>query len=122
MNKTDQVEPAQESNEGPVTSRYSALRVWPAVLLVSGMLAARWAPGFIEDGPAWIWMVSAFGPLLCGLFIMLWWVMGSRANWLERVVGIIGLIGAATVAIMGLHKTMLGPGAMIVTIPLGTAA
>src|SRR6266436_8186827 len=67
-----------------------SLRVWPAVLLAGLMLAARFGPALFEGGASSYWMVAVFGPLLCCLLILIWWVTASRATWKERLSGLVG--------------------------------
>src|SRR5580704_15432875 len=56
---------------------FRALRIWPAVLLVGLMLAARFGPALLEGGASAYWMIAVFGPLLCCLLILIWWVAVS---------------------------------------------
>src|SRR5205085_11207812 len=67
-------------------------RVWIPLLLLPLMPIARLIPGMIEDAPANIWMVSAFGPVLVSLAIVLWFCAVSRARWWERLVGVICIV------------------------------
>ena len=93
---SQQTAPATESP--PTTSdpsTYKPIRVWPPTLLMGGMVLARWLPSLIEDGPAMLWMSAAFGPVLCGLLIIVWWIVASRATVRERMVGALGMIVAA---------------------------
>ena len=64
-------------------------------------------------------MLSVFGPLVCGGLILVWWVLASRATWKEKLSGLIIalLAGGATLAL--LDPTMQGPGAMLITGPMG---
>src|SRR5436190_10634189 len=63
--------PSSETNAGNVTLRDSGgkpfrpLRIWPPVLLVALMLAARFGPALAEGGAGRYWMMAVFGPLLC---------------------------------------------------------
>ena len=99
-----------------------SLRVWPAAMLLAAMVIARLLPVLVENGPANLWMSAAFGPVACGLLVVLWWLFLSRASWLERLVGIVGIVGTAAATLATVHKSMLGPGVTVLTIPMGTAA
>lgn len=98
-----------------------SLRVWPAVILLGVMALLRSLPALIENGPAGLWMSAAFGPLLAGFCVLLWWLMLSRASWKERVVGFLGVVAFAAITIALIDPTMRGPAVMVLTIPLGTA-
>ncbi len=101
--------------------KFKQLRVWPAIFLVVSMIVFRFIPTLVSDGPASIWMTAAFGPALCGLAILVWWLAYSRARWTERLAGVFGLIVLFVITMMLLDKSMLGPGAMILTFPIGLA-
>ena len=109
-----------QSDTGETSNSLRPLRVWPALLFIVGIAVARWLPSLWLDGPANLWMSSAFGPILFSLCILLWWVVASRASVLERFVGLIGCVGsAAAICTFGLDKSMMGPAIMILTIPMG---
>lgn len=93
-------------------------RVWIPLLLLPWMVVSRFVPDMIEDPPANIWMVSAFGPVLVSLAILLWFGLVSRARWWERLLGVIFivLILAATIGLSDV--SFLGPPFMVMTIPM----
>ncbi|MEM7785809.1 MAG: PQQ-binding-like beta-propeller repeat protein [Planctomycetota bacterium] len=111
-----------QATNSSLVSRYRNLRIWPAIVLLIGMVFFRYAHQLVEDGPAWIWMSSAFGPALCGLLILAWWVLLSRATITERIGGTLALIGLAALAIGFSHPTMIGPAIPVIVIPLATMA
>ena len=90
----ESAEPQAESSTAakPSPSTLRPLRVWPVVVCILGMIAARWTNVVIEDGPEMLWMVPAFVPALCGVLILLWWLTLSRASWKERLGGLVGLL------------------------------
>lgn len=102
--------------------RFRPLRIWVPVLLLLLMVTARFVPNVIQDGPSWLWVSAAFGPVLTGFLIGLWWVALSRANWLERVIGVLGIAVAFGLTLALLDPSMLGPAVMGITIPIGMAA
>src|SRR3954470_13614472 len=73
---------------------FRALRIWPAALLTALMLAARFGPALAEGGGSKYWMVAVFGPLLCCVLMLVWWLTASRATWKERLSGFIGIVAA----------------------------
>jgi len=109
------------TTDSTFASKWKPLRVWPVVPLLLGMVVARYVPTLLEDGPSMLWAVAAFGPLLMSLLIMLWWLIASRARWFERVLGLIGIVGACYISIVFLDKTMVGPAISVLMIPLGVA-
>ncbi|MCP4942132.1 MAG: PQQ-binding-like beta-propeller repeat protein [Planctomycetaceae bacterium] len=115
----------QELGSGDVSatsSKYSNIRIWPAVLFLAAMVVAKMLPSMIENGPSQIWMSAAFGPLLGALLVLGWWLLASRARWQERLLGLIGLAVTFGLAAVLLHPTMLGPAVLVLTIPLGVGA
>ncbi|MGI9471061.1 MAG: PQQ-binding-like beta-propeller repeat protein [Rubripirellula sp.] len=109
----------QDSNSKP---KYRPLRIWPAVLILALMLLTRSLPSLLENPPENIWMSAAFGPLLGGLLILIWWVLLSRSTWRERVGGFLGILLVAGGVIATIDPTMRGPAVMVLTIPLGMGA
>jgi len=109
-----------ERSTGTAGSRrgFRPLRVWPALLIGLLIPATRYGPGFTEN-PAEHWMWSVFGPLLCCLLLLIWWLAVSRATWRERVFGFLGLAAGAAVVIALAHPTMRGAATTYFTLPLG---
>ena len=107
---------------GESVTRFKPLRVLLPIFFIVGMIVCRFIPGLMENGPAHIWAVSAFGPALCAIAILLWWLLLSRATWQERIAGFFGIIAIAAITMGLLHKSMLGPGLLILTIPMGLSA
>lgn len=101
---------------------YRPLRTWPALLLIGVMLAARFGPSLVEGGLGKYWMVAVFGPLLCCLLMLIWWVAASRATWKERLFGFLGLIAATAITVRLADPTMRGPGTTYLTLPMGMLA
>ena len=48
------------------------------MVLVPLMVVVRFAPDMVQNGPAMIWAVAAFGPFLVGLAIILRWLNEVR--------------------------------------------
>lgn len=102
-----------------VPSLYRPLRIWPAAILLALLAVCRFITTLWPEGPSWTWMVAGFGPMLCGLCLLVWWVSASRATFKERIVGFFGIVTSAVVLIAVVDKSMLGPAVMMITIPLG---
>lgn len=119
--REDQAGQAPGESADPAASRWKPLRIWPLLFILAGMVALPAAPRLIENGPATIWMAAAFGPAFCGLVILLWWIVASRATLEERLVGFFGVILVAAIAVWAADKTMFGPALLMLTIPMGTA-
>lgn len=106
----------------PPQTLFKPLRIWPAVLLLAGMVFFRSLPSLVEDGPVQLWMSAAFGPALCGILILIWWLTASRATMRERISGFLGIILAAGLTLAFIDKSMRGPAIPVLTIPIGIAA
>jgi outer membrane protein assembly factor BamB len=64
-------------------------------------------------------MVAVFGPLLCCVLILIWWLAASRATWVERLAGAFGIIAALALTLWMVDPTMRGPGTTYLTLPMG---
>jgi outer membrane protein assembly factor BamB len=101
---------------------FRALRVWPAALLAGLMLVARFGPALLEGGASAHWMIAVFGPVLCCLLVLIWWVAVSRATWKERLCGFVGIVAALALTLSLVDPTMRGPGTSYLTLPMGMLA
>jgi outer membrane protein assembly factor BamB len=104
------------------SSKFRPLRTWPALLLVVLMVVVRYGPASLEGGLSNYWMIAVFGPMLCCLLLVIWWLAASRATWKERLFGFIGLVASLIVTVRLVDPTMRGPGTMYLTLPMGMIA
>ena len=102
--------------------KFKPLRIWPPLLLLIAMAVLCLIPRVMEGASVALLMTAAMGPVLCGILIMLWWLLLSRATWKERCVGLLGAGVALVVTALLMDKSMLMPGILLLTIPMGTAA
>ncbi|HET9767544.1 MAG TPA: hypothetical protein VFS60_11895, partial [Thermoanaerobaculia bacterium] len=84
------------------------LRLWPGVVLATLLLLLKLilplvAPEQLEIG--------VFGGLLAGVAILLWWLLASRAPWLERLGAVAVMVAALAVTWRLVHESISG-GAM----------
>lgn len=102
-------------------SKWQPLSIAAPLVLLPLMVFMRFVPDLVPNGPSAIWMASAFGPLLIGLLVLLWWLCFSRARWFERLIGTIGLIGILLLEQVICHPSMQGPLLLVMTIPMAIA-
>ena len=57
-------------------------------------------------------MAAFFGPLICSLAILLWWVAASRATWRERVFGLLGFLALGVLGFFIGDPTIQGYGTL----------
>jgi hypothetical protein len=100
-------------------SKFKTLRIWPAVLILLAMLACKLAPVVVPDATDATWMVAGFGPFLGGVALLIWWLTFSRSTWQERLLGLIVIVGGAAMILGVADKSMRGPGAVMLTVPMG---
>src|SRR4051794_11911797 len=101
------------------STRVHPLRTWPALVLVALIFATRFAPYVLEGGMSSHWMIAVFGPMICCLLILIWWLAVSRATWKERVFGALGLIAALALCVALADPSMRGPGTTTLALPMG---
>ena len=126
MTDKNQTETETNHMEEPASSQAAAavveimpLRIWPPILLLIGMVLTRLTPRLVDSDTALPIILAVFGPLVCGGLILVWWALASRATWKEKLIGlfVVLLAGGATLALI--DPTMQGPGAMLITGPMG---
>lgn len=126
MNDTSQPETETNSPVEPAASETTAavselkpLRIWPPILLLIGMVVTRLAPKWMDSDSVLPVMFAVFGPLICGGLILVWWVLASRATWKEKLSGLVITLLAGGITLALLDPTMVGPGVMLITGPMG---
>ena len=98
--KTEGTGPSAGPPERSANSAKSRpLRTWPALLLVALMLLMRFGPAYLEGGLSSYWMIAVFGPMICCLLLVIWWLAASRATWKERLFGLLGVVGSFMVTL-----------------------
>ncbi len=97
------------------------LRIWIPIVLLLSMVLARFVPDMMPNGPSMTWAIAAFGPMLAGLLILLWWLFASRATWKERILGFFVLIVLFVGVSFLLDRSMREAPFIVMTIPMGIA-
>ncbi len=119
----DRTENAYESVKTPESRvRSRVLRWWPALLLLVLMFAIRNLASVFESPPFPVLMATFMGPAAISILIMVWWVFASRASILEKMFGLIGVIGIAVVTVWISHPTLQGMPTVVMVFPSGIAA
>ncbi len=90
----------------------TSLRLWPALALFAILWVFRSLPKMIEDPSMQVMMTAFFGPLICVLLILVWWVAASRATWRERLFGLLGFVALAALGFVLGHPTIRGFGTL----------
>ena len=96
------------------------LRVWPGVVLALLILALRFvapAVGPEKIGQMPVSVIAAFGGLFASVAILLWWLVFSRAAWLERL-AVFPLIAIALYVTYRLVHPSIAGGAMGFLLPV----
>jgi outer membrane protein assembly factor BamB len=96
------------STEGNKVTLRKPLRLWPAVIIATLQLLVMFlGPVVVPDAELPIGMI---GGVLGALAIALWWLLFSRAPWLERVGAIVLMIVAVVATKAVAHESMAGAG------------
>ncbi len=98
------------------------LRLWPGIALAIIVLVARYvAPALFPKVPE-VAILGILASALCGVLVLLWWLLFSRAPWMDRLMALAAI--AAAMAVMP-HATdpSISTGAMgmlfyVLSIPL----
>jgi len=100
--------PAVEAQQ---PARPKRLRIWPAVIFLLLMVAAKVAqPLWLQrsEPTMTLFMVFVFSPVVCCLAIALWWLFFSRAPWRDRGLGLGGLLVLGVAAFFLSDRTLRG--------------
>jgi outer membrane protein assembly factor BamB len=86
-------------SEPPSIQRVAAVirpRLWPALLILAVLWAARLLAGRFWQGEAAYVYAVFFGPLIGAGLVLLWWLLLSRVPWRDRLLALLAvLVGAA---------------------------
>jgi outer membrane protein assembly factor BamB len=103
--KQDIVEPAMGNPQTDEPNQHKPLRLLPGVVIVVlQWLLWSFVPAVITDDVGT--MLGVFGGMLGALAIIVWWVVFSRAPWLERWGAIVLMIVALVVTSRFLHESI----------------
>jgi outer membrane protein assembly factor BamB len=100
----------------------SPLRLWPALVLAALIWGLRSMPAMVDELSPAVFMVAFFGPAVCALLILVWWLAASRATRREKIAGAVGLLALLVVGTALSHPSMRGFGTLGSAIPWGFTA
>jgi outer membrane protein assembly factor BamB len=108
----------------PVSSKSEStrLRLWPALVLLALLWGLKNLPSLYAEPPLSVFMIAFFGPAICALLIVIWWLAGSRASRREKLVGVVGLVLIFFLTVLLLHPTMRGFPIVNALLPWGITA
>jgi outer membrane protein assembly factor BamB len=109
-------------SSNPSESPLKPLRLWPGLLFVALIWTLRVLPGMVDEPNTVIFTAAFFGPLLCALLILFWWLTASRASAREKIAGGLGLVAIVVATHFLVHPTMQGFGTMFTAVPWGISA
>ncbi|MEM9646188.1 MAG: PQQ-binding-like beta-propeller repeat protein, partial [Planctomycetota bacterium] len=116
---------ARNRPDEPTSARDSPsipLRIWPVVLLLTAMAVTKYGPRLLDGESMALLVLMVLGPVALGAGILLWWLTLSRATWKERMIGFFGALIAAGATAAAADFTLVGPGMIVMMVPMGTAA
>ncbi len=90
------------------------LRVWPGVVAVALQCLLWLAPYFFNDAV----MVAMMAGLRCALIVLVWWLLFSRAPWVERVGAVVLMVAALAATRLVAHESLAGWMLFIYAIPV----
>ncbi len=103
-------------------SEPARLRLWPACVLLVALWGLTYLPRLFAEPPLSVFMIAFFGPVVCVLLILVWWIAGSRAIWSEKIVGLVGLVSIFFLTLVLVHPTMRGFPIFSMLLPWGVTA
>jgi len=98
------------------------LRLWPAIVLLIAAWGLTYLPRLFAEPPLAVFMTAFFGPAICALLIVVWWLAGSRATRREKLAGFGGLVSIVALTLVLVHPTMRGFPIVSMVLPWGITA
>lgn len=99
----------------------TALRWWPAAVLLVVMAGMKLMLSVLEAPPIPVIMIAFMGPAAVSVIILLWWLFASRASVKEKLIGLGGTVCAAIVTALCLHYSMKDMSFALYVLPTGSA-
>src|ERR1700730_12964145 len=112
----------QPSDSSAAAAGARPLRIWPALVLLGLVGAAKAAAYLAQELSFGLFMFTVNAPLVAGVGMILWWMFASRATARERWLGPVGVILIAVVSYLLLDPSIKGMGFLFFVIPTGVAA
>jgi outer membrane protein assembly factor BamB len=104
---------------------HAPLRLWPGILIAALQLPTRFLVPLVMPGIVGGY-ISVLGGLVGALAVALWWLFFSRAAWVERIGGILLMIGGLAATRLILHESvatgMMGMMFFIYAVPVLSVA
>ena len=80
------------------------LRLWPGVALAVLLVLVRFGAPLFPDGA----MIGLLGSVAGGALILLWWLLFSRAPWVERIGAVVLMVVAVFATYFVVHESIRG--------------
>ncbi len=96
-------------------------RLWPGVLLVVAQAGLMFVPPLFMAGTMPQIMMRFYGPMVCGVAVLLWWLFASRLRWSERLIGLAAFVGVTVGTVLLCHPSFYF-GLFLYVLPLVTSA
>lgn len=93
-----------ESSAPPTARRVG---IWTPIVLTVLCVSALLLPNRLMEGSFIGLMIMFYGPMLCTLLFLIWWLFFSRTTWTEKLVALGGVIAVSVAAAMLSHETMV---------------
>src|SRR5262245_8666508 len=71
---------ARETDPTKTESAFKYLRIWPAVIFLALLWAAKGVPLVVDEFKMWMFMLIFWGPMVCAAGVAFWWLLASRAR------------------------------------------
>lgn len=86
------------------TTLRKPLRLWPGIALAALVVLVRFVAPLFPDGA----MIGLLGSVAGGALILVWWLLFSRAPWVERLGAVVLMVAAVFAAYFVVHASIRG--------------
>jgi outer membrane protein assembly factor BamB len=106
----------------PAAQGEPRLRLWPGVVIVIAEWILITVPGWIAPATFTHFMTMFWGPILALVALTIWWLLGSRIRWANRLLGLLACAGTCAVFWPLYHASFGLFGLVIYALPIVTTA
>jgi len=96
------------------------LRLWPAVIILALQWLGSLVPAWVVPGTMAHFFSMFLAPQIGALLLMLWWLLGSRLRWTDRLIGIAVFLASGTAAAFLCDKSVPPVALLLYAVPAAT--
>jgi len=97
---------SQELSSATTGTTGRRVGVWTPIILSLLCVAALFLPNRLMEGSFVGVMIMFYGPMLCALLFLIWWLFFSKTSWIEKFAALGWTVAMSEAAVLFAHSSM----------------